>query len=764
MDEQIIHSMKKIITLTTALTLSGLADQVLCFVEGSEVRANGFGTEHLYESTAYALLLQGSPNENSSGDASPTLIPLNPPGQGDQTQLIIRYDDIIGPEIWQIPVGAHITQAQLILPFTDPAGELLVAEILMPWDEETVTWNNFGPTPGNGVGFPDEGFPFIEQPLALPPTFIDITPLVQVWANNSDDNNGLVVQLIEGVKGLLQGFNFLDPTQFANGLFSKVPSGETGLHAPYFQPNLLPKDFILTDPTLFNEDLFMRPILIVDFELPVLPGQPKAGAFITDPNILLPIEIDDPPLVIWEARPGTKFKPFFSPDMQPESWFCPPGLFPFEEQPGQFVIPFPAGPAGAVPPRQFVKVGEIDDDGDGFFENRSGAAEAAAIGEDCPENALAPFFRHVERTGRLLLKATDEKERNAIIEELRTLQLLYEFAKAYHEGNYGTQFEKALKAIMQGKKPDLPGATPVERMKIFKHALQYLRFIIWWEMTYDEDLNKPENQNKKDQIRQVHDNLLQRIKQLCDLEPFTVDDQEAFQQICNDTLREIDNAINQTEGGGSILLKKLIVKVAMEGAKGLWERVLTHLIGKSFVDGSFKLVNRALDSIMLIANTIGALIADGEMEEARRQFNIALCTLYDEAAKLDKFTLVDDGADSFKLIHSAKIHPKMKSTTVKPTAYIWVPSVAPGAKKGEGEWVAQPLEFPLTGTTERTLDPNDAEQEEGSASYHHDIIVTMPDIEPGQKAYVVYEVTRTWCLPDGSTASETVNYFRGVVK
>ena len=44
--------------------------------------------------------------------------------------------------------------------------------------------------------------------------------------------------------------------------------------------------------------------------------------------------------------------------------------------------------------------------------------------------------------------------------------------------------------------------------------------------------------------------------------------------------------------------------------------------------------------------------------------------IHEEAAKLDEFNLVDDGVDHFQVTHLAKIHPKLKSTTVKPTAHI----------------------------------------------------------------------------------------------
>ena len=123
--------------------------------------------------------------------------------------------------------------------------------------------------------------------------------------------------------------------------------------------------------------------------------------------------------------------------------------------------------------------------------------------------------------------------------------------------------------------------------------------------------------------------------------------------------------------------------------------------------------------------------------------------------------------------HSGKIHGKMKSTTVEPFAYTWVPSTEPGAEPGEGKWEKQKLTFDFTydpenpdrePETSKTFSPGEAEQDPGSSTRYHDFLVDMPDIEPGQKTYVVYKVTRRWCLPDGSEAVQIDNYYRGVVK
>ncbi|MGJ8695712.1 MAG: hypothetical protein ACSHYF_05295 [Verrucomicrobiaceae bacterium] len=748
---------------------SCLADQTLVLQEGAEIRRNGYSMELVYEDLHHALLDQANPTTNFGDDGAPPLMPLLPPGGGDQTQILLHFDHIVGPGVWQIPPGAIITDAQLILPFDTTGGDIRVAELLFPWDPHTVTWDDCGPIAGDGVSFPDEGFPFLMEPLPLPPSFLDIQPIVQAWVDDPDANNGLLIELPSGPPNVLRGPNFRDLNQFNEGLPFHIPVGEMGVRSlPEQEPF-----FKLTEPFLLTDDPFVSPILIIDFVLPPDPLDPLGNAFFSPPQILPPGPGNPlpQPILVWEGPPGMEYKGLFSQDLTAESWLCPPGLFPFEEFPGQYWIPFPVPQNGQPAPKQFGKVVPGDNNGDGFFGNRMGRSNAQAAKEDCPENALAPFFNTVERTGRLLKAAQNDQERNALIKELRTVELIYEFAKIHYQRNYGSEFQKVIRSLMEGRKGGLPETDEVEAMEMIKHAIEYLRYLLWWEMTYNEKLNNAQ----KDEIQQLHDNLVKHLEELCALQDpetkeFSADDRDAFDAIiCDKVIRDIRNALNSTSGanqaagGGSIILKTLLLKLASEGANGLWERLLTHVIGKSFVDGTFKQVNRGLNSIMLIINAIRVHLQAGEIEEAKRAYNKAVCALYDEASKLDKFTLIDEGVDQFQAIHSGKIHGQMKKTIVTATAWTWVPSTDPDAEEGEGEWVDQSLTF-LDGSTEKEFKAGAAEQDPDSSTRFHDFIVNMPDVEPGQKTYVVYTVTREWCLPNGKTVTQTDNYFRGVVK
>lgn len=56
---------------------------------------------------------------------------------------LIRFEDIIGAEAGQLPPGASIESAKLVLDVVNPGSGFNVHEVLIPWDESS-TWTGFG--------------------------------------------------------------------------------------------------------------------------------------------------------------------------------------------------------------------------------------------------------------------------------------------------------------------------------------------------------------------------------------------------------------------------------------------------------------------------------------------------------------------------------------------------------------------------------------------------------------------------------------------
>ncbi len=71
----------------------------------------------------------------------------DPPGTGANTFALLRFDDIIGNVVGQIPPGAAIVSARLMYEVLDGVGRARVQEVLVDWDEST-TYDTFGPAPG----------------------------------------------------------------------------------------------------------------------------------------------------------------------------------------------------------------------------------------------------------------------------------------------------------------------------------------------------------------------------------------------------------------------------------------------------------------------------------------------------------------------------------------------------------------------------------------------------------------------------------------
>ena len=333
-------------------------------------------------------------------------------------------------------------------------------------------------------------------------------------------------------------------------------------------------------------------------------------------------------------------------------------------------------------------------------------------------------------------------------------------------------FNRAITALMKGQKPVVGPAlsqpdprVELNRRKIIKDAMEYLTFLIWWQLTYDDSLQGEANQNKADEIRQLYNDLRDDVQQLCDA--IKNNDIAGFDRIiCNRVLPKIQNALKGTKGAASVLLNKLLKLFISKGANGLWELVLSNAIGSGFVKGSYARVNAILGIVTDLVNAAWVFISDAKLEEATRALNQALCRLHAAANAHEGYHLVEGGADIYQVTHPAGGGITMKSTTVKPLAFVWKPT--PGGEPGEGTWERRPL----TMVSDDRNDPNPTEmtftgsgdRDPERPGRFHEFIVNMPELGEGEnKAYVVYQVTRRWCDADGESHTETINYFRGVI-
>ena len=122
---------------------------------------------------------------------------------GGPSQVLMRFDDIIGSNAGQIPAGSTILSATLRIRSTDDGNGGNAHALLQSWIDTVITWNNsFG---GDGIQADDnEAAAVADDGVSSnsPDTDVDldVTATVQAWANGTAVNNGWAI-LPNGTNG-----------------------------------------------------------------------------------------------------------------------------------------------------------------------------------------------------------------------------------------------------------------------------------------------------------------------------------------------------------------------------------------------------------------------------------------------------------------------------------------------------------------------------------------------------------------------------------
>lgn len=108
-----------------------------------------------------------------------------------QKYPLLRFEGIFGVNPGQIPPGANIMSATLTITmneFTDTAGS--VHPVVIDWDDQTTTFNNFGPMPGAQID--DYGPAVATAPIDIGVHDLDVTTNVAAWVSSPADNRGWI--------------------------------------------------------------------------------------------------------------------------------------------------------------------------------------------------------------------------------------------------------------------------------------------------------------------------------------------------------------------------------------------------------------------------------------------------------------------------------------------------------------------------------------------------------------------------------------------
>jgi hypothetical protein len=126
--------------------------------------------------------LEGNPNASSDSD-----------NDGGESQILLRFDGIVGDGPGQIPPLSAIRTARLVVSAFDPGTPVHLHRMLVPW-KRTATWNSLvaGITAdGLEASSQKDSFTFGKIAASSSDIVFEVTDTVQAWVNGAA-NHGWV--------------------------------------------------------------------------------------------------------------------------------------------------------------------------------------------------------------------------------------------------------------------------------------------------------------------------------------------------------------------------------------------------------------------------------------------------------------------------------------------------------------------------------------------------------------------------------------------
>lgn len=174
------------------VTVPNAAVSVATFRQG----LNGYG------GVSDTELRQADPSTAQDANALITIDSDDPNGSGNATQGLIKFDGLFGAGPGQVPAGARITSALLLLNVTDFGSGFTVHRMIAPWGTGA-TWNGLT----GGVSLDDAeaevftlasaGANSSAAAVATGTLHLDVTEAMQAWIAGAP-NNGLLVRPFSG--------------------------------------------------------------------------------------------------------------------------------------------------------------------------------------------------------------------------------------------------------------------------------------------------------------------------------------------------------------------------------------------------------------------------------------------------------------------------------------------------------------------------------------------------------------------------------------
>lgn len=175
------------------LATAGMAADVVTYQQGAAITLNGASLGVAYQQVSDVELRSAEPTANFNTGSGQNNFTLDGSDGGGSTQLAMRFDQLFGSGVGQIPTNAEIQSATLQLNITNEGNDFSIYRIAsgVAWEPATATWNSFGPSANDGIllGTETAGSP-VTGSGARGVCQVDITPIVTAWAQGAE-NNGM---------------------------------------------------------------------------------------------------------------------------------------------------------------------------------------------------------------------------------------------------------------------------------------------------------------------------------------------------------------------------------------------------------------------------------------------------------------------------------------------------------------------------------------------------------------------------------------------
>jgi len=153
--------------------------------------SNGYGGAG-YQGAQDTELEQAHPTHNHGSSSNLTIDGDDHSGDLDDTNALLKFDNIFGTGPGQIPFGSTINSARLELNIHSRGDDLNMLMMLVGWDESSATWDSLG----NGIQADNSEAEFLRLLTGLNDSSkvwdgatytIDVTSDLQLWSNGKSN-------------------------------------------------------------------------------------------------------------------------------------------------------------------------------------------------------------------------------------------------------------------------------------------------------------------------------------------------------------------------------------------------------------------------------------------------------------------------------------------------------------------------------------------------------------------------------------------------